>query len=47
MRYGECGKKARPLSIRHEAESVSDAGDAGREEADKKRPDALRRATLM
>lgn len=24
MRHGECGKKARPLSIRREAESVSD-----------------------
>lgn len=24
MRHGECGKKARPLSIRHEAESVGD-----------------------
>lgn len=47
MRHGECGKKASPLSMRREAESVSDAGDAGREEADKKRPDALRRATLM
>ena len=47
MRYGESGKKASTLSMRHEAESVSDARDAGREEADKKRPDALRRATLM
>lgn len=24
MQHGECGKKARPLSIRREAESVSD-----------------------
>ena len=24
MRHVECGKKARPLSIRHETESVSD-----------------------
>lgn len=24
MQHGECGKKARPLSIRHEAESVGD-----------------------
>lgn len=24
MWYGECGKKARPLSVRCEAESVSD-----------------------
>lgn len=47
MRHGECGKKARPLSIRRKAESVSDEIIQAEKKQTKKRPDALRRATLM
>ena len=45
MQHGESGKKARPLSRRREAESVSD--EIMQAEKKQTRPDALRRATLM
>lgn len=38
MRYGESGKKARPLSIRRKAESVSDEIMQARKKQTKKDP---------
>jgi hypothetical protein len=38
MQHGECGKKARPLSIRHEAESVGDETIQAEKKQTKKDP---------
>lgn len=38
MRHGKCGKKARPLSRRREAESVSDEIMQARKKQTKKDP---------
>ena len=45
MRYGERDKKARPLSVRRKAESVSDEIMQAEKKQTKKT--RLRRATLM